>query len=472
MTVTADRTDPGAEQGTDLETETFTGATADPRFRAFGSACLTGADCGAPPGPGEHPLAGCSTTQVGPVPPGSGAPFGYLQLTDASNDQSGAVLFDSPIAASDGLDVTFEQWQYGNTSQVPADGISFFLADATGSLDAPGAFGGSLGYAQKLPDDNPANPFLPGVNNGYLGVGLDVLGNYFGDWEQRGNGCEQRSPAGTVFRIPAPGPNMVTVRGPGDGTTGYCWLDATTSNKTTTGPWPSTLPGQLQGTLTSIPPGTSPEDAQTLLEPSKRTVHIQITPAPDPTVTVSIDFQDGQGSQQVLSFDAPEPVPANYSFGFAGSTGLFTDVHLIRKLTISTVRPPASLKLVKKLACLHKNTIVYKYKVTNTGEVAVDPVTIADDNATQLHCTNQILAPGDTVVCTGRHVITHHDRKVGYVMNAATATGDRADDGEPVVSNEACLTVAVRCHHHHHPYGGHDGEEGYGHCRLQISQLN
>ncbi|ETK31430.1 lectin-like domain-containing protein [Microbispora sp. ATCC PTA-5024] len=325
--------------GTVLVSETFTRATADPRFRAFGAACLTGAPRGGVPAPGLHPLQGCRSDLEGPVPPGSAAPFGYLQLTDAHNDQVGAVLFDPPIPSAQGLEVTFEQWQYGNTSAVPADGISFFLTDGSVELTEPGAFGGSLGYAQKLPDDDPDNPFLPGAAGGYLGIGLDVLGNYFGDWERRGNGCERRSPAGTIFRIPAPGPNMVTVRGPGDDTVGYCFLAATTSNLSTTPPWPSTLPGQLQGTPTSIPPGTTPEQAQALLEPSKRTVRVRITPAPDPVVTVDVDFNDGAGFRQVLSFPAPEPVPDAYSFGFAASTGLFTDVHLIRNLTISSILP-------------------------------------------------------------------------------------------------------------------------------------
>lgn len=328
-------------QGTPLVSETFRLATADARFRGFGSACLTGAPRGAAPPPGEHVLGGCTSIPVGPVPPGSGSPFGYLQLTDASNDQTGAALFDSPIPSRDGLEVTFEQWQYGNSNPAnpPADGISFFLTDGEQQLNTPGPFGGSLGYAQKLPDDNPANPFLPGVDNGYLGIGLDVLGNYFGDWEHRGDGCAQRSPAGTIFRIPAPGTNMVTVRGPGNGTVGYCWLTATTSNFTTTPPWPSTLPGQLQGSLTTIPSGTTPQQAQTLLEPSKRTVRIRITPAPNPQVTIDLDFQDGQGFQRVLTFDAPQPVPDSYRFGFAASTGLFTDVHLIRNLVVSTLRP-------------------------------------------------------------------------------------------------------------------------------------
>jgi hypothetical protein len=132
---------------------------------------------------------------------------------------------------------------------------------------------------------------------------------------------------------------MVTVRGPGNGTAGYCFLTATTSNFTTAGPWPSTLPGQLQGTLTAIPPGTTPEQAQALLEPGRRTVRIRITPAPNPQVTIDLDFHAGQGFQRVLAFAAPQPEPASYRFGFAASTGLFTDVHLIRNVTVSTLTP-------------------------------------------------------------------------------------------------------------------------------------
>src|SRR4051794_3637571 len=42
-------------QGTGLVNETFRLSAADPRIRAFGAACLTGAPRGAAPPPGEHP---------------------------------------------------------------------------------------------------------------------------------------------------------------------------------------------------------------------------------------------------------------------------------------------------------------------------------------------------------------------------------------------------------------------------------
>ncbi|GAA3017080.1 hypothetical protein GCM10010519_53720 [Streptomyces lactacystinicus] len=433
--------------GTPLLQETFTGATADSRFIAVGSACLTGA-APATPGPGDHPLGGCPTAETGPVPPLNSAPLGYLRITDAGNDQSGAVLFDQALPAGNGLDVTFDQWQYGSTTpNTPADGISFFLVNGDVSLTHPGAFGGSLGYAQKLPDDNPNLTFLPGVDRGYLGVGLDVLGNYFGDWEQRGNGCAQRSPAGTSFRIPAPGANMVTVRGPGDGTTGYCFLTATTSNFTTNGPWPSTLPGTLQGPLTALPPGVTPDQAQTLLEPSRRRVNVHLTPAPSPVLTVSVDFNDGTGSHQVLQTPAPQPVPSTYKFGFAGSTGLFTDVHLIRNVVINTDQPLPELNLVKQAheplpGLITVGTpIPYDFVVTNSGNVPITNLAVNDPKVGPVNCPVSTLAPRDTVTCTATYLVTAADATQGHVANTAQATG--TTDGGPVTSPPASENVPV-----------------------------
>ncbi|UGQ09045.1 hypothetical protein LO772_18925 [Yinghuangia sp. ASG 101] len=430
--------------------ETFTGATADAGFTAVGPACLTGAAPGAAPGPGAHALTGCAEPAVGPVPPNNGAPFGYLRLTDASTDQSAAVLYDRPLPANEGLEVTFDQWQYGSTTpQTPADGISFFLVDGAASLTAPGAFGGSLGYAQKLPDDNPANPFLPGVDHGYLGVGLDVLGNYFGDWEHRGNGCPVRSPAGTEFRVPAPGANMVTVRGPGDGTTGYCFLTATTDNFTTTGPWNSTLPGQLQGPTTALPPDATPEQAQAALEESRRTVTVRVTPAPNPVVTVDVDFNDGRGAQRVLTTDAPQPLPSTYKFGFGGSTGLFTDVHLIRNVSVQPLRPLPQLNLVKQVSqsppppspIVVGTPIDYEFVVSNTGSVPIGELVVSDPTVGPVHCPTRDLAPGETITCTATYVVTAEDVARGYLANEAVAQGQA--DGTPVTSPPADTTVPM-----------------------------
>ncbi|MDK0521142.1 hypothetical protein [Streptomyces sp. ML-6] len=436
--------------GVPLVDETFTGADAIAEFEAFGPACLTGAPEAPAPGPGTHPLTGCPAGATGPVPPNDAAPHGYLRLTDASNDQSAAVLYNHALPANQGLVTTFDQWQYGGTTNPPADGISFFLIDGAASLTAPGAFGGSLGYAQKLPDDNPDATFLPGVNSGYVGVGLDVLGNYFGDWEHRGNGCATRSPAGTAFRVPAPGANMVTLRGPGDGTEGYCFLDATTSNFSTTGPWPSTLPGQLQGPTTSIPADATPQEAEALLEPSRRTVTVEVSPAPNPVITVSIDFHDGNGTQQVLSTPAPQPVPSTYKFGFAASTGLFTDVHLIRNLSVHPAAELPQLNLVKQIPSdpplptpvTPGTEVPYEYVVTNSGNVPLTDVNVTDDRVTGITCPRTTLAVGETMTCTGSYTVTEADGEAGSITNTATAHGLSGDD--PIDSPPDDVTLETR----------------------------
>ncbi|MFI0485224.1 hypothetical protein [Actinomadura sp. 9N215] len=321
--------------GSVLVDESFTRDTADSRFIGYGAACLTGAKRGrAEAEATNHPLRGCRRDPAGPVPPGGAARRGYLQLTDAHFEVTGAVMFDSPIPAKNGLVATFEQWQYGNTTREPADGISFFLIDGSRPLTTPGAFGGSLGYAQKLPGGRRDAQFVPGVNGGYLGVGLDALGEYFGDGEGRGNGCERRSPAGTAFRPPAPGPNVVSVRGPGDGIEGYCLLAATAGKRPARGFWPSTLPGKLHGGRRTIPAGATAQRAEALLAPVKRTVRVAVSSGRAPIVRVFIDFQDGEGFRRVLRFRAPKPVPDTVKFGFAASTGPRTDVHLIRRVVL------------------------------------------------------------------------------------------------------------------------------------------
>lgn len=442
-----------------LLAEAFTGATAVSQFSGYGTACLTGAPPAAVP-PGEHPIGGCPAQGAPPAgfeslfpisPPLGADPSGYLRLTDALPDQAGAVLYDTPIRASDGVEITFEMWQYGGYSTIPqfagqtADGISFFLVDATAALDAPGAFGGSLGYAKKLPDDNPANAMIPGVAGGYLGFGFDVLGNFYGDWEQRGAGCppDQLSPASDSFLIPAPGANMLTVRGPVGATRalGYCWLAATA-----TGPNQSTLPGTLHGTATG-PVSADPATAVAALETSKRTVTMILEPEPVHTVTVLIDFHDGAGAHQVLSLPAPEPIPAAVKFGFAASTGAFTDVHLIRTLRMQSIDPPPSLTLTKTGTPVVEGdtgegaSLRYTFTVTNTGGGSVTNIAVDDPRVDQVDCPSAALAEGESMTCTALYVITAADIAAATITNTATVTAEGR--GGPVPPQSASSTMSL-----------------------------
>ncbi len=183
---------------TTFSEEDFSGASA-PGFLApavsdgVNSVCLT---------------AGTNTTAT-PIA-GCGAPaeaIGVLRLTGLAQSQSGGVGSTSSVPISKGLDVSFNSYQWGGTQ---ADGMTLYLA-ATDPFapEVPtllGALGGSLGYS--------AAGATPGLANGYLGIGLDVYGNYVLPFFE-GTGCVDSYPNT---------PNSISVRGPGNGTQGYCVL--------------------------------------------------------------------------------------------------------------------------------------------------------------------------------------------------------------------------------------------------------
>ena len=157
-------------------------------------------------------LTAGTNTSLTPVPDcqssgGDANGSGALRLTDNAGNQVGTIFSNVTLPTADGLDVTWDSYQYNGTG---ADGISFDFAAANPANPAPptttGPNGGSLGYVT-----DGGNSGMP---NGYLGFGADVYGNFentgFG-----GSGCTQSSPAI---------PESMGVRGPGNGTTGYCLL--------------------------------------------------------------------------------------------------------------------------------------------------------------------------------------------------------------------------------------------------------
>ncbi|WP_166644434.1 DUF11 domain-containing protein [Microbacterium sp. BK668] len=424
--------------GSVIVDETFTGASAaDPAWTVQGDACLTGAAAGATPPPGAAQIPSCIAHRSGPVPPMGGAPNGYLQLTDTAGNRAGSILYNKPIPASSGVSVTFEQYQYGGNG---ADGIGFFLVDGSVSLTRTGGLGGSLGYAQRNSE--------PGVSGGYLGVGLDAYGNFYGDGENRGANCPagQRSP---TTASGAMAPNVITLRGPGSGLSGYCWLNATV-------PRPITNPTKPGTTLNG---GTGTLRAATLAA-SKRTVNVQITPvtleSPVARVIVQVRYTDAGPWVTELDIPAPPSTPSTYKFGFSASTGGSNDVHLIRQTRIETIVPLASLQLEKQVdrtgAALPPvigvgTPIPYQYIVTNTG-APVSGLFITDDQIATagITCAATSLttapAPGSSTVCRGSHIVTAADVAAGRVVNVATATAT-PDGGGSVSSPEATVTVPL-----------------------------
>ena len=169
-----------------------------------------------------------------PDPVGSGA----LRLTGASNQQYGGIVSSTPFDASQGLEVTFTTYTYGGDNggyynfgngvpaRIGADGITFYLIDAsiaataskvinpaTGYIEATnskgvannvgatmGAPGGSLGYSC-----SNANLFPNGVIGGYIGLGIDEYGNFLNPGDNTDTG-----PGGTANRIGLRGKGIIS----------------------------------------------------------------------------------------------------------------------------------------------------------------------------------------------------------------------------------------------------------------------
>ena len=98
----------------------------------------------------------------------------------------------------------------------------------------------------------------------------------------------------------------------------------------------------------------------------------------------------------------------------------------------------ASLQLTKvadRETASFKETIKYTYTITNTGNVALSNITLADDKIPEvsLLSDNITLAPGGNITATATHTVAEADLP-GPIENTATASGTDPD-GNAVTDN-------------------------------------
>lgn len=256
---------------------------------------------------GGAPVSACLTAggNVDATPiPGCGRPkidelgSGVLRLTRSDFDQTGFLLYNSPLPSADGLDAIFYASQWGGDG---ADGIAFFFTDGAHELTAPGGNGGSLGYAVKYAGTADEQK---GVSHALLGIGFDVYGA-FGTADANGGNCEEHD----VFRA-----NSIGIRGPGNNATGYCWI---------AGVGLDSKGIQLHG-------GTREEGAHLLR------VRVDGSDVADRKVTVFVD------GEKVLSAPLPQEFidAQTVKFGWTAGTGGSMDNHEIWGATISPAAQP------------------------------------------------------------------------------------------------------------------------------------
>ncbi len=408
-----------------------------------------------------------STTSVpdcSPTSDSSGS--GALQLTTNANNQVGSVFNTTSLPTNRGLDVQFDSYQFTPSTTSRADGISFSLSAANpASPSAPsatGQLGGALGYS--------TNQSGAGIPDGYLGVGLDVYGNYLNS-TYGGSACPADASLGTQKY-----PQSVTVRGPGNGTTGYC-IVATTADTSA----PSTtdnLPGGV-GTLdktsqsthvaadavpveVAINSGSTSATTSSGLVVPAGSFAVAFTPLGGTASTITgtlpslIDNSLGIPSSW---YDPTTGVPYQLNFGWTASTGSANEVHDINTLTSQTVSgslPEYSLSDVDNNSGVH-NLQASGQSVTLTpsldpasqsASAESDPPTLTDTfpsgvvpgtpTGTSWNCSG---SSGQTVTCvyTGAEPVaagaTYPSVTVPLSVNSASTPGANADAAE-VSSND------------------------------------
>jgi uncharacterized repeat protein (TIGR01451 family) len=250
---------------------------------------------------------------------------GKLRLTNSSGNELGGVIGGASFPTSNGLDVTFNSYQWGGGG---GDGMSFLLAavdpanPAAATTIGPG--GGSLGYS-------PAGS-IAGLPNAYLGLGLDVFGNFSSTGFQ-GTGCTNNP------RIVSPTAGAVVARGPGKGLVGYCGLTTT---------YDGTVNSKV--TLRAATRAASVVPVQVLINPTGSsflsdsgesvaagTYKVVVKPVGQTSKTLTGSLPTvAAGLYPSSSWLTSAGIPRQLSFGFVGSTGSVTDAHEIDTVKVLT----------------------------------------------------------------------------------------------------------------------------------------
>ncbi len=324
------------------------------------AACLTAAGNAT-----ANPLASCPTAT-------DAQGSGKLRLTPALGTKVGGVFASTSVPTSQGLDATFNSYQYGGNG---ADGIGFVLAavnPANPQIPAStGPSGGSLGYAGQV------NNSMNGLTDGYMGIGLDAYGNY-SNYTYEGSGCTNppylRNGGGVT--------GQVVVKGPGNGTVGYCALASTA---TTTSSPPLAL---RSGTRTAVPVEVAINPTASSLTTSSGIA----VPAGDYDVT----FTPIGGTARSLVGALPtvpsglypaswvnaNGIPKQLVFGWVASTGASTDFHEIDNVVVTSLNPVPTLAVSQTSYAAATLTpgspVTYTVAASSSGAAENSPVTVTE----------------------------------------------------------------------------------------------
>ena len=389
-----------------------------------------------------NPLASCPSATD---PQGSGK----LRLTSNALAQEGGVFASTSVPTSQGLDVTFNSYQYGS-SATGGDGIAFVLA-AVNPADPQtpttmGQPGGSLGYSAK-------NATTPGLTDGYLGVGIDAFGNFSNKFE--GTGCTD--PA----NIAGPMAGEVVVRGPGNGTVGYCAVQSSAATATS-----------QKLTLRASTRAASVVPVEVVFNPGSASVTTPsglVVPAGDYDVhftPVGGTARNMVGALPVVpaglypaSWVNANGIPKQLAFGWVASTGAAFDFHEIDNVVVTTLNPVPQLAVSQtsySAATLTPGSpVTYTVAASSSGAAENLPVTVTETlpsgvvpvgasgtgwvcgapSGQQISCTNST-SPFTSGTITVNGVVTSGTVTPALIQSATSVVAS-SSDGSPGTSSSA-----------------------------------
>jgi type IV pilus assembly protein PilY1 len=344
---------------------------------------------------GQNGVSG--NTQTLPDPDGQGA-LRFTNGNPGGYSQNGGILSTTPFPTGQGVSITFKTVTYrgdsggigaGFTYNDGADGISFFLMDASalntstitgtanGDGNGLGSWGGSLGYTCS----NSNTPYN-GLVGAYLGLGIDEYGNFLngaqlvagyagtntasGDNSQYGYG---RRPnriglrgAGNIAwnwlntNYPALYPNTFTQAQKNSAVQATCkngvvWDYANNKAYKVSG---NTFPlydyAPIPNAYVELPATSKIANEAAMARGAATTIFYQLKITQNGLLTLSYAlcppvggcgaYQSVITSQSITASNGP--LPANFLFGFAGSTGGSTNIHEILCFKADPVTTAAS----------------------------------------------------------------------------------------------------------------------------------
>ncbi|MEV7005460.1 putative Ig domain-containing protein [Streptosporangium sp. NPDC051022] len=252
---------------------------------------------------------------------------GKLRLTNTTTSKLGGVFGATSVPTAQGLDVTFNTYQYGGTG---ADGIAFVLAavDPTNPLSPAniGQPGGALGYSAV------GSSSYSGLAYGYLGIGLDVYGN-FSNSTYQGTGCTNPAYISTTGTVPG----QVVVRGPGQGLVGYCAINSTATSTSSSALSLRASTRKAVPVEVAINPTSVTVTTTSGLSVPAKSYMVSVAPLSGSAKTLQGSLPSVTSGLFPSSWLDSSGVPKQLAFGWVASTGGSTDFHEIDSATVTTL---------------------------------------------------------------------------------------------------------------------------------------